>query len=146
AGEADEAEADEARHQHPGEDMVPDGDVGQGHARGYLVGLFFSRIAARRHVFSRIAAPRLSGAADGRWLFALVVVVVIGRHGTFAEAEPPVSVAGAVWTSIPSASRSDPSTTTLSPGVTPDRISTPPSPVRMPSCRGRTRALLFSTT
>ena len=40
AREAEGAEADEREHQHPGEDVVADRDVGQGHARGDLLDVF----------------------------------------------------------------------------------------------------------
>src|SRR5262249_7363185 len=134
AREADQAEADQAGHQHPGEHMVADGDVRGRASGGYLPGVL---------VFL-ISALRPGSALDGRgFRFAVVFAM---HHGTCAEAEPPLTAPGAVCTSTPSARRSEPSTTTFSPGVTPERISTAPSPVRMPSCSGRILALLPSTT
>src|SRR4029079_2982564 len=123
SGEADEAEADEAGHQHPGEDVVADGDVGEGGSGRDEAGIFRGRVA----LLLRFAH---------HWAWAAP-----------AEArEDAGAPAGAVWTSMPSARRSEPSTTSFSPGVTPDRISPPPSPTRMPSWSGRSRALVPSTT
>src|SRR5207245_10973028 len=110
--EADQPEADEAGHEHPGEDMVSDGDVCQRAPFGDLGRVFM--------VF-RISAARLS-AALARRCFRVAVFVAM-HHCACAEAEPPETPPGAVWTSMPSARRSEPSTTTLSPGVMPERIS-----------------------
>src|SRR6185503_16452651 len=93
SGEADEAEAHEAGHEHPREHVVADGDVGEGGPRRDLVGVFFLGDVARRLRFAH------------HWAWAAP-----------AEArEDAGAPAGAVWTSMPSARRSEPSTTSFSP-------------------------------
>ena len=114
AGEAQDAEADEGEHQDPREDVVADRDVRQGHPGRDLPGVLRglgrpSRLVAhgrsllRRRRPSRLAARR-------------------------SAARPAVTIS----TGIPSARRSEPSITTVSPGFRPERISTTPVPVRSP--------------
>src|SRR5262249_41059731 len=106
-------EADQPEHQHPREDVVPDRDVGQGHARG-----------------------------DRPGVLALVGNGAFGAHRALLAG----GGASPVWSGTPSAMRSEPSTTTLSPAFKPDLISTRPVPVRSPISRALARALPSSTT
>src|SRR5439155_21249499 len=122
AGEADEAEEDESGHEHPGQHVVADGDIGQRRTGRDLLGIFLFVV----HFGSPAARPPGAGAPLGS-----------------AAREEGVA---AGWTGKPSASRSEPSTTTTSPAFTPETTSTRPVPVRNPIWIGRSRAFPPSTT
>src|SRR5207247_7023712 len=127
-GEADEAEEDESGHEHPGQHVVADGDVRQCAAGGDPLRVFLGLGPAPRfvvHFGSPAARPPGAGAPLGS-----------------AAGEG----AAAGCTGNPSASRSEPSTTTTSPAFTPETTSTRPVPVRNPTWIGRSRAVPPSTT
>ena len=93
-------------------------------------------------------AISLGSSSGSRFVLRLSSLMVISPRSALPRARPiraphrPV----ATCTGMPSASRSEPSTTTMSPGLSPERISTTPVPVRSPMRMGRTLALPSCTT
>ena len=110
AGVAEDAEADQGDHEDPGEDVVADRDVREGHPVRDLL--------------------RVLRVGRG---------MRFGHHGTAVGAREPAAPAPAPFsadatasTARPSERRSEPSVTIVSPAASPETISTEPSPVLRP--------------